>query len=193
MLSAENLFIFLAILVSVLFFGLGFKDIAEFILLLAVVVFAFWTAASKKATMSELNAMMAQAFSHELAVQTYTEKRGDLGKLLVVIKSQSAHLAKVIARIDNTAAQVARESEHGVKLSGYTAKLIQNQQAETLHVATEINEMTITIAQVSKHVADTATDADSAAKLTERGNLVSQQTHQAIIKLQQTVQAMGGL
>lgn len=191
MLSPENFFIVLAIIVTVLLFGLGYKEVSEAILLVAVIVFAIWTAASKKRTISELNAMMVQAFSHELAVKTYTDKQGDLGKLQVAIKSQSAHLATVITRIDNAAARVARESEHGVKLSGDMAKLIQNQQAETIQVATAMNEMTTTIAEVSKHIADAASDADSAAKLTETGNLVSQQTHQAIIKLQQTVQAIG--
>ena len=190
-LSIENTFLLLALAVVVTLFLSGFQQTSEALLAAVVLVYAVWTANSKKRMLSELNTMLSSAFSHELGVQTYTDNQGDLGKLQVAIKSQLAHLNTVVTRIENAASRVAKESERGVMLSQETTRFIQNQQSETVQVATAMNEMTTTIAEVSKHISDTATDAERAAQLSATGTKVSTDTHHAILKLQQTVQGIG--
>ncbi|CAM5218977.1 aerotaxis receptor Aer [Alishewanella longhuensis] len=101
--------------------------------------------------------------------------------------SQLAHLGTVITRIENAALNVARESEHGYKLTLQTNNEIERQQAETIQVATAMNEMTTTIAEVSKHVSETASHAEIANDLAERGNDVAEITRQSIQKLRDTV------
>lgn len=187
----ENAFLILSITICAVLFGLGFKELSEGVLLLSVVVFAFWVSLNRKKTLNALNEMLNHAFSDELAVRSYTDEAGDLGKLKVAILSQLAHLGTVITRIESAALVVAKESEKGAELTAKTRKDIESQQSETMQVATAMNEMSTTIAEVSKHVSDTATQADTANHLALKGNEVANITRGSIQKLKLTVEQIG--
>lgn len=189
--SLENAFLILSIAICAGLFGFGFKELSEGVLLVSVIIFAFWVSLNRKKTQSALNEMLNHAFSDELAVQSYTDEAGDLGKLKVAILSQLAHLGAVITRIESAALVVAKESEKGAELTGKTRKDIESQQSETMQVATAMNEMSTTIAEVSKHVSDTATQADTANQLAFKGNEVANITRSSIQKLKRTVEQIG--
>ncbi|MDX1266171.1 MAG: PAS domain-containing methyl-accepting chemotaxis protein, partial [Oceanisphaera sp.] len=125
-------------------------------LLAGVLGYAAWVNLARKSTMASLNALLKNAFSHDLAVQSYTDDNMETGRLKVSILSQTAHLGTVLTRIENAATNVARETDTGFKLTQVTSSEIERQQAETLQVATAMNEMTSTIAEVSRHVNETA-------------------------------------
>lgn len=191
LLSLEITLLLLSIMICTGLFIYGLERVSEILLVFAVLTYALRTSGTKKRMLNELNRMLESSFSHELAVQTYTDSKGDLGRLQVAIKSQKAHLSTVVTRIENAASRVATESENGVKLSQETSGFIQNQQSETIQVATAMNEMTTTIAEVAKHITETANDAERAAQLSEAGSMVAQDTQQAILKLQNTVTGIG--
>jgi len=60
-----------------------------------------------------------------------------------------------------------------------------------MQVATAMNEMSTTIAEVSNHVSDTATQADTANQLALKGNEVVNFTRHSIQKLKMTVEQIG--
>lgn len=60
-----------------------------------------------------------------------------------------------------------------------------------MQVATAMNEMSTTIAEVSNHVSDTATQADTANQLALKGNEVANFTRHSIQKLKMTVEQIG--
>jgi len=187
----ENVFLGALIALCLLLFFFGYKELSEGILLIGVLIFAGWVSIKRKQTLASLNHMLSHAFSDELAVQSYTNEAGELGKLKVAILSQMAHLGTVITRIENAALTVARESEKGAKLTIQTRADIESQQAETIQVATAMNEMTTTIAEVSHHVSHTAEHADTANALAKKGTDVANITHHSIQKLKETVQQIG--
>lgn len=189
--SLENAFLILSIAICAGLFGFGFKELSELALLVSVIIFAFWVSLNRKKTLNALNEMLNHAFSDELAVQSYTDETGDLGKLKVAILSQLAHLGTVITRIESAALVVAKESEKGAALTAKTRKDIESQQSETMQVATAMNEMSTTIAEVSKHVSDTAIQADTANHLASKGNEVANVTRGSIQKLKLTVEQIG--
>ncbi len=189
--SHENAFLVLSIALCAGLFGFGFKEISEGVLLASVIIFAIWVSLSRKKTLNALNDMLGHSFSDELAVKSYTDETGDLGKLKVAILSQFAHLGTVITRIESAALVVAKESEKGAELTDKTRKDIESQQAETIQVATAMNEMSTTIAEVSKHVSDTATQADTANNLAVKGTNVANITRDSIQKLKHTVEQIG--
>lgn len=189
--SLENAFLILSIAICAGLFGFGFKVLSELALLVSVIIFAFWVSLNRKKTLNALNEMLNLAFSDELAVQSYTEETGDLGKLKVAILSQLAHLGTVITRIESAALVVAKESEKGAELTAKTRKDIESQQSETMQVATAMNEMSTTIAEVSKHVSNTAIQADTANHLASKGNEVANVTRGSIQKLKLTVEQIG--
>lgn len=189
--SLENAFLILSIAICAGLFGFGLKALSELALLVSVIIFAFWVSLNRKKTLNALNEMLNLAFSDELAVQSYTEETGDLGKLKVAILSQLAHLGTVITRIESAALVVAKESEKGAELTAKTRKDIESQQSETMQVATAMNEMSTTIAEVSKHVSNTAIQADTANHLASKGNEVANVTRGSIQKLKLTVEQIG--
>ena len=189
--SLENVFLILSIAIFAGLFGFGFKELSELVLLVSVIFFAFWVSLNRKKTLNALNEMLNHAFSDELAVQSYTDETGDLGKLKVAILSQLAHLGTVITHIESAALVVAKESEKGAELTAKTRKDIESQQSETMQVATAMNEMSTTIAEVSKHVSDTAIQADTANHLASKGNEVANVTRGSIQKLKLTVEQIG--
>ncbi|SNY53345.1 methyl-accepting chemotaxis sensory transducer with Pas/Pac sensor [Arsukibacterium tuosuense] len=189
--SAENIFLIVSIAVCFVIFMLGFKQLSEGVLLATVVIFAIWVSLNRQKTLATLNKMLSHAFSDELAVRSYTDESGALGKLQVAILSQLAHLGTVITRIESAALTVAKQSEAGAALTVQTRKDIESQQAETMQVATAMNEMTTTIAEVARHVSDTATNADTANELARRGTNVANVTHGSIQQLKNTVLKIG--
>lgn len=185
--SFENSFLLCAILAAAFILALGFQAASEIALLASVIVYATMMSIKNKTTIQSLNEMLKFSFSHELAAQSYTSSTGALGLLKVAILSQNAHLGTVITRIENAALNVAKESEAGFTLTQTTCKNIERQQAETFQVATAMNEMTSTIAEVSKHVADTAGHAETANNLAIKGNQIAETTRLSIEKLRDTV------
>ncbi|MDX1268476.1 MAG: methyl-accepting chemotaxis protein, partial [Oceanisphaera sp.] len=142
---------------------------------------------ARKSTLASLNALLKNAFSHELAVHSYTDDNMETGRLKVSILSQTAHLGTVLTRIENAATNVARETDTGFKLTQVTSSEIERQQAETLQVATAMNEMTSTIAEVSRHVNETAASAEMANELVNKGTGLADVTKKSIETLRDTV------
>ncbi len=82
---------------------------------------------------------------------------------------------------------MAVQSEQVRHLSVDAADSIRKQQMQTEQVATAMNQMTTTIAEVSSHVQDTASKADDADVLARSGSTVAGQTRGAMQQLQKTV------
>lgn len=189
--ALENLFLIVSIVSCLAFFFMGYAELSEGVLLASVCIFAIWVSVSKKKTLAALNHMLSHSFSDELAVKSYTDDSGDMGKLKVAILSQLAHLGTVITRIESAASIVAKESEKGTALTDQTRADIDSQQAETMQVATAMNEMSTTIAEVSKHVSYTASQADTANDLAVKGTMVANVTRDSIQQLKRTVEQIG--
>lgn len=168
-----------------------YQDLAFGLLLSALVLCLIMASNQKKRMLSGLNSILGHSFSHALAVKTYTDDTGELGTLKVAILSQLAHLGAVITRIESASDAVAKESETARKTTSLTRQDIESQQAETMQVATAMNEMTTTIAEVSRHVTETASQADTAHDLVKRGTEVVNVTHNSIQKLKDTVLQIG--
>lgn len=187
LISVENIFLVFSLAVIATLFALGHSQAALGILILSLIAFAIWALLGKRAMVESLKVLLNTSFTHPLAAQTYTDSAGELGLLKVAVLSQRAHLGTVITRIENAALNVAKESENGYELTRNTCNEIERQQSETMQVAAAMNQMTMTITEVSSHVAETATHADTANKLAIQGTTVAEVTRQSIQRLRDTV------
>lgn len=185
--AGHQVFLSLSLIAWGVSWAMGYVNQSQLGLALAVIIYAFWTHQIRKSAVTSLNGLLNNAFSHELAVQSYTDDVGGIGKLKVSILSELAHLGTVIHRIENAAKNVAKETDTGFILTQSTRTEIESQQAETLQVATAMNEMTTTIAEVSRHVSDTAVSADTANELVSKGGEIAHVTKQSIETLRDTV------
>ncbi|WP_410473485.1 methyl-accepting chemotaxis protein [Guyparkeria sp. TX1] len=140
---------------------------------------------------SALTEQLPNAFSHPLAVDSYTDEAGLLGRLKVSIKSEQARMITVLTRIEDASDQVSRQSSVSLELSTQAKDEIARQQAETEQVAAAMHEMSTTINDVSEHVQRTADEASRSQELVEEGRHLSTRTRQSIVDLQGTVNAIG--
>lgn len=186
--SIPNVFIAMMLIMSCVAFYFDSFIAAQSILSISVIVYAFWNHINNNKKLEHLSTILTRSFSHKLAVQSYTEETGLLGKLEVAIISQYAHLTTVISRIENAAQGVSRESLDSYHLVQDAKQGIDEQQSETSQVATAMNEMSTSISQVAKHVSDTANHAETAFALAKKGEEISMVTSQAIDGLRGTVQ-----
>lgn len=177
----------LTLVAVALYFTAEYTQLAFWLLLFNSVGYACWVTLRRKNDLGTLDGLLANAFSDQLAVQSYTDDVGIMGKLKVSLLSQNAHLDTVINRIENSSAQVAAESIKSLQLTKQTSEQLDQQQAQTMQVATAMNEMTTTIAEVAVHVNDTANQASTAYQLAKDGNKVADITRTSIEKLRNTV------
>jgi aerotaxis receptor len=189
--TSENIFLIVSVIICMALFLTGYTQLSEAVLLASVFIFAICVSISRKKTLAALNDMLSHSFSDELAVKSYTDDSGYIGQLKVAILSQLAHLGTVITRIESVALIVAKESVKGAALTDKTRTDIDSQQVETMQVATAMNEMATTIAEVSKHVSDTASQADTANDLAVKGTMVANVTRDSIQQLKHTVEQIG--
>ncbi len=147
--------------------------------------------AQRRRTLSSLQSLLVKSFSHPLAAKTYSDDSEELALLQVAILSQQAHLNTVITRIENAAVNVARETRSGYQLTQQTLADIEKQQSETFLVATAMNQMSTTIAEVACHVNETAGQAEIANQLAQQGNDIADSTRDAIENLRDTVLSIG--
>ncbi|WP_462178146.1 methyl-accepting chemotaxis protein [Pseudoalteromonas gelatinilytica] len=185
--SVENIFLIVAIFISLMVFLNGYTLSGKGILLVSTIFFAIWVSLSKKAMLNTLNAMLDGYFSDELSAKVYSDDSINVAKLKVAIKSQNAHLGAVITRIKDASSNVMQGVSKGDKLTTSTLSEIERQKAETVQVATAMHEMTSTINDVSLHVQETAKQAEAANNITHDGNRVSLITQESIVKLKHSV------
>ncbi len=140
-----------------------------------------------KRSLNSLLELIPQAFTDPLAVASYAKHLGRQGQVEVALMAENAHLNTVLTRIEDASVKVAQQSEQMMHLSVDAAESIRKQQLQTEQVATAMNQMTTTIAEVSSHVQDTATKADDVDALARSGATVAGRTRSAMQQLQNTV------
>lgn len=138
----------------------------------------------------QLQAQLSNPFLCPVASQVYTGKSNSWGRLELALVTEAAHLRTVLTRLEDAALLASKESAHAHQLSEATLGSISSQQQEMDQTATAMNQMTHTIAEVAQNVQLTSNQAANANDLTGQGQLVAQQTKDAINALARTVQAI---
>ena len=140
----------------------------------------------------QLNRLMEEslshAFTHSVAARTYSDHPLDIATLQVAVKSQKMHLDTVLTRIEDESNQVFQRSKRGLERTQSASLKIKRQQAETQEVAAAMNQMTTTVADVSKHVHSTADKASESREMATQGDQILEQMLAAVQSLANLVQ-----
>lgn len=147
-------------------------------------LFAQW---QTKQALRQLDALLPHAFRDPLAMQSYSDSYGAHASFQVAIQAEQAHLTTVLTRIEDASDRVFEFSSEAKHATKHASEQIGRQQQETEQVATAMNEMTTTIAEVSVHVQETASQADDADKLAQSGLQIAKETRNTIVHLQHSV------
>lgn len=146
----------------------------------------------EKNIITSLNRQLPNAFSHDVAVHSYTDERGAPGRLKVAIKSEQSRLVTILSRIEDASDRVHATTAQTLEMTNNVQEEIASQQAETEQVAAAMHQMSTTITDVSSNVQQTAEAADSAKTLVDSGSDLSARTRTSIAELQSTVSEIGG-
>ncbi|WP_346351446.1 PAS domain-containing methyl-accepting chemotaxis protein [Oceanimonas sp. AH20CE76] len=160
--------------------------------LTALAAFAGWSHYRHVRTLRQLDNLLGNAFRHELAVRTLSREQGMPGRLYVGIRSERARLLAAITRIEDAAARVSRRSDDGAVQFRQTREGMAGLREQTELVATAMNEMSTTIHDVTTHVQETASQADTANQMAVQGLNVAGVTREAIAGLKNTVDDISG-
>lgn len=141
-----------AIVVAAVLYFTGLTGTSQLLSLAALIGYCIWTHFSKKSALNGIKVLMANSFRHDLAVKTYTDDEPEVGELKVAVMSSKAHLGAVLGRMEDAARTVSHQSDLGLELAQSSMELLRRQQQETGQAATAMNQMIITIAEVSRQV-----------------------------------------
>lgn len=137
--------------------------------------------------LAQLTRYVSDAFIDPLAVKSYSKEQGAMAQLETALIANQAHLNTVLTRIEDSANRVNGDAEHALSMSTSTVQQLRQQQQQTELVATAMNEMTTTIANVADHVQATARQASDADTLARQGSGIAEHTRAAMLTLQTTV------
>lgn len=140
--------------------------------------------------LKSLLALRPDAFQDPIVARTYSNERGLMSRLALVLVSEEARIRTALARIDDQAEHLLQQARasHGFITEGATA--IARQRAETDQTASAINEMTASIQEVAEAVTHNAKEAEQANRLAHEG---SQRSGEATAAIEQLVQQVNGI
>ena len=176
----------LLLLASVAFFA-GYQVPAFIATILATLISLVLKSRQKNLYFKSLSQELSSSFSDDISKQVYSTYPSDIADLHVRILSEKAHLDTVVTRIDEAAKQVSSGATVSLKMAHNATEQLQQQQLKTEQVATAMNEMTMTINDVSSHVQATAEQAGESHDLAEKSAQLSEQTKEAMASLTATV------
>lgn len=142
----------------------------------------------EKETLSSLRGMSPGSFDDRLIALTYTDKKGPIAQLQMILISEAAKIRTALNRIGDYANQTATLASTSGALAHQSDKALQQQRDEADMAATAMNEMAASIGEVSVHIHNTAHEANQVTVLSQTVSDQAQQTRDVIEKLASTVQ-----
>src|SRR5690606_6606391 len=138
-----------------------------------------------------LLALRPDAFQDPVVARTYSDERGLMSRLALLLVSEEARIRTALARIDDQAEQLLEQvqASHGYISEGAVA--IARQRAKTDQTASAINEMTDSIQEVAESVTHNAREAEQANRQAHEGSERSGEALGAIQQLVNQVQGIG--
>ena len=138
------------------------------------------------------------AFQDPIVARTYSDERGLMSRLALMLVSEEARIRTALARVDDQAEQLLEQvhASHGYITEGAAA--IARQRAETDQTASAINQMTVSIQEVVESVNHNARGfavvADEVRSLAQRTRQSTVRIHEVVedfrIQVDQTVNAV---
>ncbi|WP_428480357.1 methyl-accepting chemotaxis protein [Pseudomonas protegens] len=140
--------------------------------------------------LGRISAVSLGSFDSELIARTYTDERGPVARLQMILISEAAKIRTALSRLGDYANQAASLASTSQNLSRQAESALGKQRDEADMAATAMNQMASSIAEVSVHIHDTAAAADQVNELTQVGSLEARRSRVVIEKLADTVDAV---
>lgn len=154
--------------------------------ILAIIIGIFFALFIRNMIVRPMNAValaVEKISKGDLTQQLSTDRKDEIGQLYNNIGTMSKTLNTLISEVVSGVMNLSSTSEQLEALSKQSQKMMQSQRDETDQVATAINEMSSTVAEVARN-AETAADATTKADdMISQGNVVITSTTKLIESL----------
>ncbi|RBL67304.1 chemotaxis protein, partial [Pseudomonas sp. MWU13-2625] len=105
--------------------------------------------------LGRISAVSLGSFDSELIARTYTDERGPVARLQMILISEAAKIRTALSRLGDYANQAAALASTSQNLSRQAESALGKQRDEADMAATAMNQMASSIAEVSVHIHDT--------------------------------------
>lgn len=128
-----------------------------------------------------------QLFDNDLACQVYTGRRDEVGQLELVIKALRAQNRTILGRVDYASEVLGGVAGETNQIVEQTTEGVRRQQMEVDQMATAMNEMAATVAEVAKNAEQTAAASSDVLGQTSEGESLVKSAVADIAALSQAV------
>ncbi|MDX1756239.1 MAG: PAS domain-containing methyl-accepting chemotaxis protein [Marinobacter sp.] len=131
------------------------------------------------------------AFKDPVVALTYSDESGLFSQLAMVLLSEQARINTALSRIEDQSEQLLEKARYSHRLITEGAEAIARQRAETDQTASAINEMTVSIQEVTETATSNARVAEEANQYAASGSRLSAEALAAIEQLVGQVGSIG--
>ena len=108
------------------------------------------------------------------------DSKDEVGEIIEEFNAFVGKLQAIISDVVRSSTQLNKTSEEMLDAVGRAEKGVLRQQDETMHVATAMNQMSVTVQEIARNAASAAEAAEQADKETSQSRLVVVQSKQSI-------------
>lgn len=127
----------------------------------------------------------------DLTAKLDDSSNDELGELAHWFNTFVGKLRRMISDINGYAAELTTNAEHMSSVTHRTSQGVKQQQSETDHVATAMNQMSATVQEVARNASSAAAAANEADSEASKGKVVVKETIEAIDTLAAEVEKAG--
>ncbi|MEO9587981.1 MAG: PAS domain-containing methyl-accepting chemotaxis protein, partial [Marinobacter sp.] len=170
--------------------AIGNTGMAIGLIVVAHVLAAGLTLRSITARLQGLLDLRPDAFRDGVVARTYSDENGLFSQMAMLIMSEKARIRTALARIDDQAELLYEHARASHRYISEGAESIAKQRAETDQTASAINEMTVSIQEVTETVNGNAKVAEEANRMAATG---SKRSGEALTAIEQLVTRVNGI
>ena len=158
----------------------------------AVLLFALQALARRheRRTLDSLRSTAGDSFDSELIALTYSDAPAPVARLQLAMISEQARIRTALSRLNDYATRTSELASTSGQLADQSAQALRKQRDEADMAATAMNQMAVSISEVTRHIHDTASAAQQVNGLSQTGSLQAQNTRQVIERLADTVRGI---
>ncbi|MBQ4852790.1 PAS domain-containing methyl-accepting chemotaxis protein [Pseudoalteromonas sp. MMG012] len=169
-LSSQMIAIIIAFYVLTLFLtslASPWSYILETVLVIGIIALTY----SRLAPIRVLSEKAKKVYDNPLMQKIYLDRVNDISAIELALLARESELRAVLGRVKDSSSTVTEHADETVAECNRSADLLNSQQAQTGSLATAINEMTATIAEIASNTTNAASQSESALESVKAGSM----------------------
>ncbi|MBD1584621.1 methyl-accepting chemotaxis protein [Pseudoalteromonas sp. S16_S37] len=164
MIAIISIFYFLTLLI--MYLPIPWRYILETILLIATLAITHW----RLKPVRQLSEKAKQVYSNPLMQKIYLNKVNDISAIELALLAREGELRAVLGRVKDACDTVKNDAKQMATECECSSELLNSQQTQTGSLATALNQMTQSIAEVAENTSGAAEQTEKALTSVAEGN-----------------------